>query len=828
MYYSGLFFISILFSFNVFPLVVGSTTSVTWQGSTTFPAAAMDNTILGFTFMTDGFTLQDQTTTLTYDAVYSVVGDVALNGGTLYLDQDLVLNNVATFTSLGNINGQEHLFGLSSMLNTLGAINQGLFTFNNIEVQLNGNLTFNANINFQGTSIINGKNSTLDLSSTASIVVGSNSTLVLKDLIIVGVQAQNISCLDDSSSIVLDNCCLVLEDNFTFTKGSFLFTNLSDIVGTHTFTYSSSQTSTVSSDSVLTIGSGTRLLIGRSQPNGNEPLAFVDQTSIMHLENSVFATNPNGIELTKGKIQFARDVTFEINSTSTANGVIVGDGIAADDVFFELFPGASVIFSYGHIVFDITKVNVIKSHSDTAQIIRLAPTVFYINQNLTSSNITLNSSFGATSVIAPGKTLSYDSTTFISPLGSFQAQASQNVVTTLELTGNNKVTVISGDFPFLTSISNVNNSFGGNGTIISPVTLQNSGAQLIWAVNGPLSADIIMNGGTLALASNLVCTPDVVLSGSGNVSLGTNRFTLGTSPITWNDAVTWIGSNGVLRLQGPLTLDSTWTFSGQCTLDGNGQTLDLTSGNLVVAPGSTLTLNNIVIKNISGTAISCVDNTGQIILNNVSWMQNGDFEFATGAMQFSHQNLFQGDGVLFVYDTIMTSTILAQSSILLDSGFTLSYDPSNNSSLLLQCIDNTSVINLKSSTIHATSGGLQLTKGSLQIISNSTLESEGSTGITFGNDNPANDFACTIFNGVSLNVALGILNYRNASLISLQTGNPYSKLIMNDNTRFNLYESIVVGEGIIQFNSNVTFGQAAGVTITGSIAPLGPVNYVTI
>jgi len=835
-YYLSLAYLSIfILSGNLEALVVGSNSALTRQGSTTFPAAATDNTILGFTVMTGGFTLQDQTTTLTYDAFFPVMGDIILNGGTFYLNQDLTVENTTTLTSFGNIGGASHLISLASMLNTLGSSNQGLLTNTDLEFQLNGNLTLNGNIEFQGNSIINGNNNVLDLSSTASIVVGSNSTLTLKNITINGIQGQNISCVDDSGKLILDNVNWNLAGNYSFDKGSILFNDVVDVVGSYTFTYDSSQSSTINVESTFSVGDGMHLFIGRKQPNGVEPIVYLDNTSVLQLENCIFETSPNGIGFTKGKVNFIRDVTFEINSTSTANGIIVGDGTLAGDVFFELFPGSAVLFPYGHVTFDITQINVVQSHSSTAQIIREDQSVFFVNQSLLSQDLTLKSSNNALSTIASGKTLSYQNVIFILSIGAFAVNASQQVFNTFNLTGNNNINLISGFMPFLTHISNANNSFSGSGTIVSPVTLVDNGSQLIWAVIGTLAANVTMNGGTLALASDLNCAPDILLSGTGTVALSNKTFNLGTNPITWNDSITWNGAGGVLRLNAPLTLNTTWVFSGQCIIDGKGQTIDLTSGNIVVAPGSSLTLMNVMVKNVSGSAVVCADNTGEITFSDVTWIQNGNYNFTAGALQFKNQNYLKGIDTIFAYESSVTSTVLAHSSVELDIGFTFSYDPGIASQNLLQFIDDTSKLILNGATLHATITGLQLTKGTLIVDSNSTMESESPTGdnaivngITFGDDTGAGDFACSIYNGVTLFIATGTLNYRNTQAQSFLTGNAYSHLDMQSATRLNVYETLFVGAGEIVFENNTTLGISSGKTVAGSIVPLGIFNNIPL
>ena len=75
-------------------LIVGNKTAVfIVPNSPVFPASDSNNTMLGFGKFQGGFTLQDATTSCTFGSAFPVSGIVNMNGGTLYLQQDLILTN---------------------------------------------------------------------------------------------------------------------------------------------------------------------------------------------------------------------------------------------------------------------------------------------------------------------------------------------------------------------------------------------------------------------------------------------------------------------------------------------------------------------------------------------------------------------------------------------------------------------------------------------------------------------------------------------------------------------------------------------------------------
>jgi hypothetical protein len=71
----------------------GSETVVSVEPVFTFSAADSDNTMLAFGYFKNGFTLEDNTTTCTFESIFPVGGDISLNGGTLRLQTDLEVEN---------------------------------------------------------------------------------------------------------------------------------------------------------------------------------------------------------------------------------------------------------------------------------------------------------------------------------------------------------------------------------------------------------------------------------------------------------------------------------------------------------------------------------------------------------------------------------------------------------------------------------------------------------------------------------------------------------------------------------------------------------------
>lgn len=86
---------------------IGSDTAVTREARADFVGSS-GNTLYGFSSFVKGFTLQDATTTCTYDNFFPVAGDINLHNGTLFLSQDFTLANPYRLITPGSIWGYDH------------------------------------------------------------------------------------------------------------------------------------------------------------------------------------------------------------------------------------------------------------------------------------------------------------------------------------------------------------------------------------------------------------------------------------------------------------------------------------------------------------------------------------------------------------------------------------------------------------------------------------------------------------------------------------------------------------------------------------------------
>ncbi len=166
-----------------------------------------------------------------FRSTFPVSGTVDLSDGaepytpkTLVLQRNLVLHDVATLASLGNITGNGYALELPKSV-ALFPVNMttGMCTFSDLALVCRGDFTWQApNITFSGNSLINGQGNRIMLADGIIITVAADTTLVLQDVVIKNLSSTNLVCAAPSSTIVLKNAALELADNVITVTGTII------------------------------------------------------------------------------------------------------------------------------------------------------------------------------------------------------------------------------------------------------------------------------------------------------------------------------------------------------------------------------------------------------------------------------------------------------------------------------------------------------------------------------------------------------------------------------------------------------------------------------
>ncbi len=825
------FFVNDLHQIGAFQNLLGNGT-VRVDSSSALPiplfVTGINNKLRGTGAIGAPIILSDENTEIIFDLQGELRSNIYLNGGTVTIAADLDLGPDSQINGIGTIN-------IGSQKISLGA-NDMIWTSTTHFISNGGILEFNAHVSFgttttvSGTMLIDGNGNVLEFKDGARVVIEDGATLIYRDLRLENVEEKHITCMGPNSRIIIDDSVIILGNDLTFDEGSVLFVNEVDVVGSHTFSYESMQTSTISKNSVVRISDNVCLKLGKTHPGIDEPIHFEDRTSVLLLDNCDFVISPSGLQFSTGTIRVDREVSIDARSTTTQNGLILGNGQIDDTLTFELSPGATVRFTHGHTTYNVQHPNAIISLSPTARFVRANDSVLHANYPVALQQMTLDHSKDSVTTLAPGASLSYENTTFIVPGTEFNTTGIQTSPVAITLPGSGELYLNKGAYPLATVVAGTGNLVHGNGNIVGPIILGSPSAELQWALNGGLANTLSLNGGTVTLLQDMHLARGIVATSAGTISLGDNRLILGSKELQWATDMRFDGQSGEVHLNSDVHLSGVWTFTGDCVLNGNGNALYLgETGQIIIDNNTELRLKNLLIRDIGGQNIRCLDDDGVIILDNVDWLQDDMFTFSHGAMQWSNFVHMCGTST-FAYQTVRTSTILRQSLLELDTYFTFTYDPVGSQARdLLEFADNTAVLKLTNANLFTNIGGMQLTKGTLNIegdtaISADVIEKNDnilSRGIIdLGGHSLASDLHIRIAIGASLTVARGGVAYKNVKLSNVVMGNELSTIALRPNTLLNIDETLDIGIGRLEVSEQAGVIVASGKEFIGSVFEL--------
>jgi len=727
--------------------------------------SGFDNKIEGEFLINSPIILQDSNSSVTFALTRRLNNNITLNNGTLYLNENLDFVSNTKITGSGTIrcNGRSLRFG-----------SKDLDWEDPICFECGGDIVFNSNFSLSNTwtfsktsNILCGNGNVLTLQDNGRIVVERGSSLELKDLIVKNVSGNKIRCLDDNGKIIFAGSELVLDDDYTFDTGSFEVLGDLIVSGSKTFLYDSSKTSTIKSNSELKIRDYVKFSLGRKTAQTSvEPLEFEDRTARLKFSNCTINVNSNGLGFKKGEIICCGEVILDFDSTSSVNGLHIGDGTAENDAVLSFNGASDVRFLNGHIVYNVTEPLNFRLQGKESKMCRHSTAMMYLEKSMTLQNLTIEN-LSPTEGMLPlndDADLVFDHVNQMVPGIEFEFTGRRYSYFTYLLDGSGELVLKKGVLPLAFVVQSTGNKIIGSGSLSGPVILS-PGSDVTFGLEGSMLNNITLNTGTVNLDKDLHVAHDNVFVGPGIVSLGENSLYLGTKDKIWTTPIYW--DAGRVHIRSKISLSNTWTVSGNCMLNGYGQILDLGDyGRIVVERGSTLTLRDIYITGISGNKIRCLDNSGKVILDHVYFNLEEDFGFNLGSFEVADTFKIEG-GYTFTYQSNLASTIKSGATMKLGDGVIFSYKPSCASSDLI-CFESSSAkIALDGATLHSTQTGLHLIKGKLEvsgdcyISSDATIESEG---IIFGDGlDVNNDLKITVLPESTLDLLSGCLVYKNLS-----------------------------------------------------------------
>jgi len=650
--------------------------------------------IAGFAALDAGFKLVSYTVSATYNSFFPVSGNVALDGGTLVLHEDLYLENVNSFMSAGTINGFNHRLEISP-LSTLPFPTSLLSSCG---------LTFITSVQ-PGTLAIE----TVDWSwDSQYLLAGSTATVSSTVLFVYHFDGQQLAARGTGSDGGLGLSAINSVDwhpaqyVFAVAQANSLgatsqLLTFSYVPATNTITTLSSVASFSQDATAVSWNStGTALAVGTAGAFLQTPFLAVYNVNSSGVITSQAAT----INLTQPGIgtRFVEKGAISWDITNTfiaigANTTTVGNEVAVA----QLTPGTLTPESAATTGFNVLAV---AWHPTIASLL-------VAGLNTTSGNgvqlyqhtagaLTQITAGSIPSIGAPVQSLAWN------PNGTCLAVGwgVQSGIDTFDTYSFNSTT---SQFSLVSTFS----------------TITANGVQAVsWAPNGNYVAE--------ADNTNVLSAYDLtslVLTGTCSTLRNVN-FTL----------------NSDLTLQ-----DICLKLSGVTTVNGRGNILTVGSGaSIVIDTGASVLFENLVISGVSTGQLICLDNVGTMSFQNAQIILDGDFTFSTGRFDVFNQLLISGPGNSFIYTSTAQSIIWNNALLMLDANVTFSYQPTNGARNALLFVNNTAELTLNNAILAAGASGISLLTGKMVVDGSSSLFNQGQTSGTsmaFGDGTTAsNDF----------------------------------------------------------------------------------------
>ena len=572
-----------------------------------------NNLFAGIGNFTGELLFTDSNSTLSWDINTRLdpLTNINLNGGRIIFTQDAGFSAGLSFVGTGTIDLTVKVFELGS--DSLEWIGNHYWIGDGAILRFNNDVTLDGIWTLSGDITIDGNDYDLDLGITGSIVLERGARVTFKNISINGLSRQNsVTCLDDNCLIILNYADLLLTGNYLFDTGSIsvhhdsMIKTHKDLDTIYTFSYASTQTSTINYYCNLEIGKNTRFSVGRVDSSkidiNQQPFIFIDGTSQLILDGGTLHITSSGMILTKGELKSIGKSIIEVDNNKYEYSLILGDGTSEND-FQITIPGNGFLTIASGRVFYNNYANDRITLENLASTLRLESSgALTAKRDMVLSDGYLTYSILGNLAELSGAKVIYDSIIHIHDTPySLHKVKSRGIDTVLLADGDYFLALEGYSAVHPIVCLDGTSSIGGNAGLASSISLNKDSVILRLMLNPPLLNNITLGGGTCLLDSDMLFGNDYKFTGSGKISLSGKQLSFGTEDThhTSTLLISASTSGGRVDLRSLTSLSGTWTFDGKIILNGNGNYLDLYSGGvLTVRPGSTLVLESLVLKGL--------------------------------------------------------------------------------------------------------------------------------------------------------------------------------------------------------------------------------------
>ena len=219
-------------------------------------------------------------------------------------------------------------------------------------VELGDSATLTTTWQCVGSTVVYGNGKVLTLGTNGNIVLSPGASILFDNVTLNNVHGYNIKCMDDRCTVSFGTVLWQQDNNYSFTKGKFYVRDTLELLGSSTFNYATTQTSTIASLGELKVGNG--MTFKYNPPAANKRQLFLTDTlSYLTLDSGCLSVTTTGMRLTKGTLHVAGiGVLRNYGALSQSQAIIIGDGNTENDLTVKLDPSAVLDVQSGILLFN--------------------------------------------------------------------------------------------------------------------------------------------------------------------------------------------------------------------------------------------------------------------------------------------------------------------------------------------------------------------------------------------------------------------------------------------------------------------------------------------
>lgn len=177
-------------------------------------------------------------------------------------------------------------------------------------------------------TLLDGGSGTLSLA--APLRIAPHATLTLRNCVLTNVSSETLHMSDATSTLILDNCVLILSADYSFYTGSIRVRGVSELRGPHTWHHTSNYGVFIEKESTL-LCSNNCLYYYHPTNKNQRGIRFESKRAMLMLHEAHLRAGTMGLLMTGGTLCIHEQCTAHADNRNPAYGILLGTGKRAKD-----------------------------------------------------------------------------------------------------------------------------------------------------------------------------------------------------------------------------------------------------------------------------------------------------------------------------------------------------------------------------------------------------------------------------------------------------------------------------------------------------------------